>query len=144
MNFSRRNLGFLLPALAAAAATAQDKQTLPTLTSKVYRNDEIPYQGNDQKKSRSFFDGVTHAGFEVQVHETILGPGVQTHAPHKHAHEEIMTVLEGTVEAFMEGKTEAAPAGSVICFGSNQMHSVRNAGTVPCRYYVVELRGKQA
>jgi mannose-6-phosphate isomerase-like protein (cupin superfamily) len=35
-------------------------------------------------------------------------------------------------------------AGSVIYFGSNQMHSIRNAGSAPCRYYVVELRGDEA
>ena len=52
-----------------------------------------------------------------------------------------MTVLEGTVEAYFGGRTELAPAGSVIYFESNQMHNVRNAGKVPCRYYVVELRG---
>lgn len=142
MNISRRDLGLLLPALAAVAADAQQK--LQTLGSKVYRNDQIPYQGNDQKKSRRFFNGVTHANFDVEVHETILGPGVETHAPHKHVHEEIMTILEGTVEAYLDGKTESAPAGSVIYFGSNQMHNVRNGGTTPCRYYVVELRGNQA
>ena len=91
-----------------------------------------------------FFHGVTHAGFGLEMHETILGTGVETHAPHKHAHEEIVIVVEGTLETFLEGKTEPTEAGSVIYFGSNQMHSVRNAGAVPCRYYVVELRGSEA
>jgi len=143
MKLSRRDLGFLLPALAGAAAVTQETQ-LQTLPSKVYRNDQIPYGGNEQKKSRKFFNGLTHAGFNLEMHETILGPGVQSHPPHKHVHEEIMTVLEGTVEAYVEGKTEAAPAGSVIYFASNQMHKVRNGGTTPCRYYVVELRGNDA
>ena len=74
----------------------------------------------------------------------MLGEGTETHAPHKHEHEEIVIVVEGAVETYLEGKTEVAEAGSVIYFGSNQMHSARNAGRAPCRYYVVELRGKEA
>lgn len=143
MKLSRRDLGYLLPTLAAATAGGEDNQ-LQTLPSNVYKNDEIPYQGDQKKKSRKFFNGLTHSGFELEMHETILGPGIQTHAPHKHVHEEIMTVLEGTVEAYLDGGTESAPAGSVIYFASNRMHTVRNPGTVPCRYYVVELRGNKA
>jgi hypothetical protein len=32
----------------------------------------------------------------------------------------------------------------VLLFGSNQTHNARNVGTIPCRYYVVELRGSEA
>jgi quercetin dioxygenase-like cupin family protein len=78
------------------------------------------------------------------MHETILGSGTETHAPHKHLHEEIVIVIEGTVETYLEGKTETAEAGSVIYFASNQMHSAGNAGGTPCRYYVIELRGSEA
>lgn len=141
-SLSRRDLRLLLPAVAAAArAHAAPAAPLP---SKVYHHEAIPYEGDAQKKGRRFFDGATHAGFEVEVHETILGAGTATHAPHRHVHEEIVIVVEGTVEAWLEGKTEIAQAGSVFYFGSDQMHSARNAGTTPCRYYVLELRGSQA
>ena len=141
-NFSRRDLAFLLPALTARASAQQGPvQTLP---SKVYQHGEIPYEGDSKKKGRRFFYGGTHSGFNLEMHETILGAGTETHAPHKHVHEEIVIVVEGTVEAYLEGKTEIAQAGSVIYFGSNQMHSARNAGTTTCRYYVVELRGSEA
>lgn len=154
MKFSRRDLSFLLPALAAgiqakaalrldASAVAQEKQT-PTLPSKVYHHQQIPYAGDQKKKARRFFYGANHSAFNFEMHETILGPGTETHAPHKHEHEEIMIVFEGTVEAYLEGKRETAETGSVFYFGSNQMHTVRNAGTTPCRYYVIELRGHPA
>lgn len=142
MNLSRRNLSFLLPALVASA-TAQD-QKVPTLATKVYRDDQVPYEGNQQKKARRFFNGAEHSGFHIEMHETMLGPGTETHAPHKHGHEEIIILAEGTLEAYLDGKTEAVPTGSVIYFGPNQMHSVRNTGTKTCRYYVVELRGHEA
>ncbi|MBZ5620272.1 MAG: cupin domain-containing protein [Acidobacteriia bacterium] len=142
MKLSRRDLGVLLPALAAVRAAAQQKAA-PALPSKIYHNDQIRYEGDETKKGRRFFYGVNRSGFNVEMHETVLGPGTETHAPHKHEHEEIVLVVGGTGETYLEGRTETAEAGSVIYFGSNQMHSVRNAGTTPLRYYVMELRGNQ-
>jgi quercetin dioxygenase-like cupin family protein len=142
VNFSRRDLMVLLPALAARAE-AQSRAGGP-LPSKDYHHSQIAYSGDEHKKGRRFFYGPEHSGFNLEMHETILGEGTQTHAPHKHIHEEIIIVFEGTVESYREGKTETAETGSVIYFGSNQMHSVRNAGKGPCRYYVIELRGSEA
>jgi quercetin dioxygenase-like cupin family protein len=143
MNLSRRELAALLPALAAANAAAQ---TAPArmLPSKIYHNSQIPYEGDQKKKGRRFFYGANRSSFNLEMHETILGAGTETHAPHKHLHEEIVIVIEGTVETYLEGKTDTAEAGSVIYFASNQMHSARNAGGTPCRYYVIELRGSEA
>ena len=143
MEFSRRDLAFLIPALVAAGADAQPQQA-SLLPWKAYHNNRIPYEGDSKKKGRQFFHGQTHGGFNLEAHETILGPSVETHSPHKHLHEEIVIVVEGTVEWYLEGRTEIVEAGSVMYFGSNQMHSMRNAGSAPCRYYVVELRGDEA
>lgn len=143
MKVSRRELGLLLPALAAGSAAGQQRPDR-TLSSKVCHHSQISYEGNQQEKGRRFFYGPEHSGFNLEMHETILGAGTQTHSPHKHLHEEIVIVVEGTLEAYLDGKTETAEAGSVIFLGSNQMHSVRNIGTTPSRYYVVELRGKEA
>jgi XRE family transcriptional regulator, regulator of sulfur utilization len=134
---TRRDLAWLLPALAAAQSPADSN-----LLSKVYHSDKIPYAGDEKKKGRAFFRGAEHSGFHLEAHETILGPGTETHAPHKHEHEEIVILVEGTLETFVDGKTEPAEAGSIIYLASNQMHSVRNIGKAACRYYVIELRGK--
>jgi quercetin dioxygenase-like cupin family protein len=136
----------LLPALAAANARAQ-QQPNRTLPSKVYHSPQVPYiveESNANKKGRQFFDGAEHSGFRLEVHETVLGADTRTHEPHKHVHDEMVILVEGTGEALIEAQTELAEEGSIIYFGSNQMHSFRNVGTSPCRYYVVELRGKEA
>jgi len=138
MNPTRRDVSLLLPAVFAARAAAQEKP--PLLPSRTYHNDGIPYKGDDKKKGREFFHGATHGGFALEMHETILGPGMITHPPHKHEHEEIITVFEGTLETTVDGKTERAETGSVIYFGSNTLHNARNAGDTRCRYYVLELR----
>ena len=142
MKFSRRDLAAILPALAATNAAAQSPQAV-ALPARVYHSARIAYIGDEKKKGRAFFRGAEHSGFNLEAHETILGASTETHAPHKHEHEEIVILVEGTAQTFIEGKTETVEAGSVIHFGSNQMHSLRNAGTTPCRYYVIELRGKE-
>ena len=144
MGISRRDLAWLLPALGAAGARAQQPASVATMSSKAYSSDAIPYKGDEKKRGREFFLAATHAGFKIECHETVLGPGLETHPPHKHEHEEIMIVVEGTVEANMDGAKQTVPPGSVVVFGSNQMHNARNAGATPSRYYIVELRGLEA
>lgn len=143
VSISRRDLGLLLPGLVLARAAAQGPAAVETMSSKAYPSDKIPYKGDEKKKGRQFFLAATHAGFKIECHETVLGAGLETHPPHKHDHEEIMIVVEGTVEANMDGVKQTVPAGSVVVFGSNQMHNARNAGVTPSRYYIVELRGSE-
>ena len=143
MTLSRRNLGFLLPALAAGAA-AQQPVAVETMASKAYPGDKVPYTGDENKKGRRFFFGATHAGFKIEMHETNLGPGIEAHPPHQHEHEEIMMVTVGILEANLDGNRQTVLAGSVLVFGSNKPHNVRNPGTTSAKYYVIELRGSEA
>ena len=137
MPLSRRDLAALLPALVAARPAA----AVDSMPSKVFHSAQMPYKGDEKKKGRAFLHGPNHSGFVIDCHETILGPGIATHEPHKHEHEEIVILIEGTVNLFLDGKTELAEAGSVLYLGSNQMHNVTNTGKTPARYYVIELRG---
>jgi len=144
MDHSRRDVSLLLPLLAAARAGAQTKQPQVMSITKIYHDQQIPWEGNDEKKGRQFFRGATHGGFQLEVHETALGPGMRPHAPHRHAHEEIIVLVEGALEAYFDEKTETVEAGSVIWLASNQMHGVRNPGPTPCHYYVIALGGEAA
>ncbi len=153
MKVSRRELGVLVPMLAAAAAgrparaqtpvgqAAPSGPARPVLPTRNYLHRQIPYNGNETKKGRRFFMGTTHGGFNLETHETVLGPGVVTHPPHRHVNEEIIIVMDGTVETFVDGKTETVEAGSVIFYASNVLHNLRNVGKGAARYYVIELRG---
>ena len=128
--------------MPAPNATAPAQAPLAMLPAKVYHSAQIPYKGDEKKKARRFFYGTEQAGYALEMHETVLGPGVETHPPHVHPHQEIIVVIEGTIEVSMDGKTETVEAGSVIVYEPNKPHNLRNAGTTACRYYVVELRGR--
>jgi quercetin dioxygenase-like cupin family protein len=141
MELSRRELNLLLPLLAGQG---QRDEHQVRLDSNVYRPDQSTDLHGEPKKGGRIFFGTDHSGFGLEMHQTVLGPGVASHPPHKHVHDELMIVLDGTLETYVEGKTEIAEKGAIILYASNQMHRVRNPGNVPARYYVMELRGQNA
>ena len=128
---TRRDLTLLSACLIAPTAKAQ-KATLP---SKAYQFEDLVVKGN----SRAVFDGLNHSGFHVDLHETDLAPGQAPHAPHRHEHEEIVMVREGTLEITIEGKVTIAGPGSVVYAASNDMHGWKNVGTTHANYFVIAL-----
>lgn len=121
--------------LLAAVAKAQQKDLSFALPSKVWKFEDLTLKGT----SRQVFDGLTHTGFHIDLHETELAPGAMPHAPHKHEHEEITMIREGTLEATIEGKTSVAGPGGVIYAASNEMHGWKNIGTTKAHYFVIAL-----
>src|SRR5258708_18205831 len=78
MNYSRRELSRLLPALALASAAAQNR----ALPSKAWRFEDLVLK----KNSRAVLNGETHAGFNIALHATELPSGEAPHPPHPHVH----------------------------------------------------------
>ena len=133
---SRRHLALLLAALPARSQNA-------TLPSKTYKYEDLPVRpsGNGQNKSRPVLDGKTHTGYRVEMHETELGAGLAPHPPHKHVHEEMLIVNEGTIEVTIADAVSVLGPGSVAYVESNVEHGWKNVGKTRARYYVLTLRG---
>lgn len=136
MKPSRRELGMILPALAAATASAQDKKTVPSIA---FIYEDLPVKVNGQNKSRAVIDAKTHGGFPVELHMTELGAGQAPHPPHKHTHEEMLMLQQGTLDVTISGKTTHVTAGSVVCVASNDEHGWRNPGPGTAQYFVIAL-----
>ncbi len=131
---TRRDLTLLSAGLFAASAKGQ--KALPaTLSSHAYRFDDLVLKGT----GRQVFDGLTHSGFHVDLHETELAPGAAPHPPHRHEHEEIVMIREGTLEVTIEGKSSTVGAGSVVYLASNDFHGWRNVGAAKAQYFVIAL-----
>jgi quercetin dioxygenase-like cupin family protein len=86
---------------------------------------------------RRFFRSPTPTLDELEYHVTTLNPGQSPHPPHQHPNEEIIIVKEGAVEAYLNGGWTPVSTGSLIFNASNQPHTVRNVGTVPATYFVI-------
>lgn len=136
MDYSRRELCVLLPALLAARAQAANDQALP---SKVYNFEKLPAKASDGTTFRAILQGVTHEGYHLELHETDLAPGSMPHPPHHHAHEEIFLIREGTLAVTINGEASNFGAGSVAYIASDQEHGIRNVGSTHAQYFVLEL-----
>ena len=74
---------------------------------------------------------------ELEMHITTLNPGQTSHAPHQHPNEELIIIREGTVETLSLGEWKRVGPGSIIFNASNELHGIRNVGTTPATYHVV-------
>lgn len=135
MNYSRRDLTLLLPALAAASASAQNA----ILPSKSYPFDELKVNASGGNKLRPVLDGQTHSGLPVEVHLTELPPGGAPHPAHHHVHEEMILIKDGTMEVTISGKSTTLGPGSIAYVASNEEHGWRNAGNARALYFIIAL-----
>ena len=126
-------IGFNLMAQTNSPAPASPDK----LTSAVYNWEKMKPTVVTNGVRRALFDGPTATVDKLHCHITTLNPGEVSSVPHLHLQEEVIIVKEGTVEAFFDGKTETAPAGSVIFFNSHAVTQLRNTGKVPATYTVV-------
>lgn len=138
MTISRRELPWLL-----AAAEIMRGESASVLPSKVYPFQELTGKTNPDTHNESWpvFRGQTHDHFEIACHMTKLQPGMSPHPPHRHVHEEIFFMREGQLDVTIENATRRIGPGSVAYIHSNELHGVRNPGTEPAQYFVLELDG---
>ena len=153
MKYSRRDLGLLLPALAAAGAAAQSEtpgvapqaaaansvEKLPVMKTRSYVYNEIPVTTNGKNTSRRMFTAKTHTGFKMESHSSDIAPGEVNHPPHQHLREEMMLVREGVMELTISGKPYRLGPGDVGVIGSNEIHNAKNVGTTRALYFIVNI-----
>jgi len=145
-NLNRRDM-FLgltsLTALMTAGVAAADGQSgdQPVLAqSRSFAFDALPVKKSaNGGASREVIHGFLATGEYVAMHQTLLPPGQMPHPPHKHRNSEFICIREGTVEYYHDDKTERVGPGGVIFNASNQMHGMKNVGTVDAQYFVIEI-----
>ena len=77
---------------------------------------------------------------ELEMHITTLNVGQVSHEPHRHPEEELLIVKEGTVETLQNGKASRLGPGSIIFHSANDLHNIRNVGSTPATYHVIQWR----
>lgn len=121
-------------------ATAVAGQRSGILHSAAIDWNEVPAKQSDVRLLREFLRGPTATLEELEIHVSTLPPGQSSHAPHTHPNEELVIVKEGTVEAFSNGEWKRLGPGSVIFNASDEPHAIRNVGTGPATYHVINWR----
>lgn len=138
MKLSRREVFTALPGLLVMmrAAAQGHKSTLP---SKIYSFDELSVRHSGSLTYRSLFSGNLFEGCQISLHESELAPHSIPHPPHHHRHEEMVLIIDGTLEFTVNDRGIRAGAGSALFAGSNDVHGIRNPEDTPARYFVFAL-----
>lgn len=122
--------------LCVVALTAQ----APVLHSTVFEWDTMAQKPTNVGSVRSIFRGPTVTLEELEMHVTTLNPGQTSHAPHQHPNEELVIIKEGTVESLSNGKWVKAGPGSIIFNASDELHGLKNVGSTPATYHVINWK----
>jgi XRE family transcriptional regulator, regulator of sulfur utilization len=134
---TRRELVVALIAVGATLSTFIVRAQTSVMSSTAFDWNTITVKQTEVGSVRQFFRNATATLDELECHVTTLNPGLQSHAPHKHANEELVIIREGSVEALVNGEWKKVGPGSVIFNASNQLHALRNVGATPAVYHVI-------
>ena len=134
---NRIQLAVLIVLVAAASSLATLAAQKHVQKSTVYEWSTADTKANDWGAVRQVMRTPTPTLDELEIHISTLAPGKSPHAPHQHAHEELLIVKEGTLETFQSGATRRVGPGGIIFQASNELHNVTNVGTSPASYFVI-------
>jgi XRE family transcriptional regulator, regulator of sulfur utilization len=137
-------MGAALPCVALAqegAATLHDEPPAPVPgdIATVYASDDAQWRTVEFGSQAFLADGATRTLSNLEIHTTRLAAGATSHAPHRHANEEIMVLIEGSLEVYVNGVTEEVGPGSVMVFLANDWHGLRNIGDGDALYQVINI-----
>jgi len=89
---------------------------------------------------RDFFNRPTSQLAQFEMHTTALNADSISHLPHTHVQEEIILVLRGNVEMFIDGKYYKGSVGDLFFISSNVPHNLKNIGREQCEYFAFQWR----
>ena len=89
---------------------------------------------------RDFFNRPTSHLAQFEMHTTALNAGEESHLPHTHVQEEIILILRGHVEMYINGDRYNASAGDVVFLSSRIPHALTNTGEEQCEYFAFQWR----
>jgi len=126
----------LLSMLSAQDSHASQQNKVP---SNVYLFDKLAVRHTPSVDYRAIVDGKTIDGCKFSVHESALSVGNEPHPAHHHNGEEIFLMIDGILEVTINGRASRITKGCVAFIGSGDQHGIRNVGTTPAKYFVIEL-----
>jgi len=141
MRITRRDL--MVAAIAVCGTlgvVAAQQQPAEVMHSTVFDWTSLTAKPNDYGSTRSVVRRPTATLDELEMHITTLKAGQTSHAPHQHLNEELIILREGALETLSQGVWKRVGPGSIIFNASNELHGVKNVGTVDAVYHVVNWR----
>lgn len=124
--------------VSIAAVTPSAEAQAPPLRSTVFPKDSARSKSLASNQ-RSLVDTSTAILSKLEIHESTLKPGQNSHPPHRHAHEEVIVLYQGDVDVLQGDVHRKAHGGDVIFLASNEWHNFTNIGTTDAKYLVIRI-----
>ncbi len=138
-----------LGALSAFALTAPLSQAQTTAAStvetvKLFKYAEFPLVHNPNGSTgRNVPQELIPPGDVMGIHLTTIEPGKEYGPMRKSTICEIRMIHSGTMELLVEGQpSQTAEAGDIIVASANQTYHVRNPGSTPLTYLILQIKPK--
>ena len=128
-----------LAVLAILCVGVRARAAQDALPSGLFDYAQLAVRASGPTEIRQMLTGTTHSGYRVDLHETALAAGQMPHAAHRHVHEELLLIREGTLEVTVGQRTSRLGAGSVVYIASNEQHGWKNVGSAQAKYFVMAL-----
>jgi quercetin dioxygenase-like cupin family protein len=130
-------------AMAASAAPILVTYSPPANTAPLGSTfidwDSLSFRATPVGRYCPVFEQPTPTLAKLEVHITTLLPGRESHPPHSHPWEEMLLIKEGQVQASLNGRKVPAGPGALIFLASRDAHNLKNVGTTPATYYVINF-----
>ena len=142
MPITRRDAAVAAIAIAASwsvAVLANDEPAEP-LGPSVWEWSALAAKKTDVGALRDVVRAPTVTLDELEMHVTTLNPGLSSHPPHQHPNEELVIIREGDAEVYSAGVWKRVGSGSIVFNASNSPHAIRNVGTGPATYHVINWK----
>jgi (S)-ureidoglycine aminohydrolase len=101
---------------------------------------ELTTKNTGKGYRRDFFNRATSQLKQFEMHTTALNADSVSHAPHTHVQEEIILILKGNVEMYIDGKLHKGSAGDLYFISANVPHALKNIGKEQCEYFAFQWR----
>lgn len=101
---------------------------------------DLPTTNTGKGYRRDFFNRPTSQLGQFEMHSTALNANEESHAPHTHVQEEIILLLRGEVEMYIDGERYKASAGDIVFLPSRIPHALTNTGEEQCEYFAFQWR----
>jgi (S)-ureidoglycine aminohydrolase len=101
---------------------------------------ELTTKNTGKGYRRDFFNKATSQLKQFEMHTTALNADSVSHAPHTHVQEEIILILRGNVEMYIDGKLYPGSIGDLYFISPHVPHALKNIGKEQCEYFAFQWK----
>ena len=99
---------------------------------------DLEFHPHDKGGLWQYFSRPTSMTKRFDIHVTSLNAGIKSHEPHTHRAAEIVLIIKGNTEMYIDNRFYKGTSGDLYFLGSNVLHAIQNIGAEPSMYFAIQ------